>query len=203
MLSRMDLEALLRAARDGNPEAWDALHRWLSGELRRYFLRQFDESTAVELTQRTMKELSSKLPGFQEESSLRGWVFGIARNQGRLEHRARAQSSKALSELAARVLMKTPNTSPTERVHAKEVRAMLLEAIEALPARLRRVIEHDLANDGSIEDEQLAAREGIQPGTVWSRRHRAITLLRDRLMARLNTPPQPPIVADSTTSSSA
>jgi RNA polymerase sigma factor (sigma-70 family) len=192
----MDLEALLCAARDGKPGAWTTLHQSLHRELRPYFLREFDESTALELTQRTAVALVRQLPGFVPRESFRQWVFGIARNQRLMEHRARAQS-EALTELAGRI-MKTPNTSPTERVYAKEVKALLLEEIEKLPPHFRRVIENDLEN-GSSADAEFAKREGIKPATVWSRRYRAITLLRDGLMARLNPSPQ---VADSTSSSS-
>jgi RNA polymerase sigma factor (sigma-70 family) len=196
----MDLEALLRAARDGEPGAWKALHPPLHRELRAYFLREFDESTAAELTQRTVESLVRQLPGFVPRESLRQWAFGIARNQGRREHQAHAQN-QALGELAARI-MKTPNTSPTERVYAKELITMLLEEIEKLPSRLRRVIEHDLEHGIENVGTEFARREGIQPATVWSRRYRAITMLRDRLMARLNPPQPSPRVADSTSSSS-
>jgi RNA polymerase sigma-70 factor (ECF subfamily) len=203
----MDLEALLSAARDGKPEAWDELHKGLSRELRVYFRREFDESTADELTDRTVEILAENLRGFEpEKKSLRKWVFGIARNQGLLEHRARRQDNKALSELAAQV-MKTPNTSPTaERICAKEkLIAILLEEIEKLPSHLRRVVEHDLESatlatpKRRLSLEEFARQEAIQPATVWSRRFRAITMLRDRLMARLKSRPT---AVDSTSSSS-
>ena len=109
----------------------------------------------------------------------------------------------------AALIMKTETTSPTQRIRDEEFRALLLEEIEKLPTHYRLVIERDLVNDGSAKDEEFAARMGIQPATVWTRRHRAIKMLRDRLMARLNPPqplprvPQPlPRVAESTSSSS-
>ncbi|MFO7566252.1 MAG: sigma-70 family RNA polymerase sigma factor [Enhygromyxa sp.] len=204
MLSTMDLEALLRAARDGQPGAWKALYPRLHGTLLGYFRRRFDESSAVELTDRTIEILTRELPNFVPRESLTQWVFGVARNRGRLEGRARAKS-RALSDLAA-LIVNTANTSPTQRIHAQELSALLLEEIEQLPAHYRRVIEHDLDNDlnneGSIKDEEFAAREGIEVATVWSRRHRAINMLRDRLMARLNPPRPLPRVADSTSTSS-
>jgi RNA polymerase sigma factor (sigma-70 family) len=183
-----------------------------------YFLREFDKSTAAELTDRTIEILTKTLHGFEpEKKSLRNWVFGIARKQGLREHRARRQSSKALGAFAEQII-KTPNTSPTaERIEAKEqLIAILREEIEKLPSRLRRVIEHDLDNaDLAIPErlrslEEFARQEGIQPATVRTRRFQAITILRGRLEIRLRdgltarpNPPQPsPTVADSTSSSS-
>jgi RNA polymerase sigma factor (sigma-70 family) len=152
-----------------------------------------------------MDILTKKLPVVVlRKDSLKKWVFGVARNQGLLEHRARAQNNKALGELAAQIMK--PNTSPTEGLYAKELRALLLEEIEKLPSRLRRVIEHDLqSGDLATPDrqrslEEFARQEGIQPGTVWSRRFRAVAMLRDGLTARLNPPH--PSVADSTTTPS-
>jgi RNA polymerase sigma factor (sigma-70 family) len=183
----MDLEALLRAARDGDRAAWDDLVPSLYRELRAFFRRDFDDPSAVELTQRTVTIVARQLPGFVPQKSLRQWVFGIARNQGRLEHRARARA-RALGELAA-LVVQTPGTSPTARIYARELVALLREEIEKLPPHYRCVVEHDLEGG---ELEALAEREGIEPATARSRRFRALQLLRRQLLARIDAPPVSP-----------
>lgn len=192
----MDLEVLLRAARDGEPGAWKALLPRLHRELRRYFQRDFDESTTDELMQRTVAILIDKLPGFDADESLRQWVFGVARNQRRMEYQSRTRT-QALDGLT--VILWPPNTSPSARVYAKEARAMLLEEIEKLPPHYRAIVENDLSGG---DTKEFAERQNIAVKTVRTRRFRAIELLRHKLSARLEPPPMPAIVADTTSSTS-
>jgi RNA polymerase sigma-70 factor (ECF subfamily) len=194
----MDLEGLLRAVRDGDVEAWNALHRTLRRELRVYFLRECDEATADELAQRTLVVLTRDLPGFDpRKESLRKWVFGIARNQRLSEYASRARS-KALPEpdLAA----DKANTSPSARLHAKEIRAILREEINKLPPHHRAIMKND-RKGGDIRE--FAKRHNISLRTAYSRRARAREILRERLSMRLPQPLQlPEMMAESESTSS-
>lgn len=179
----MDLEVLLRAVRNREPGAWKALYPTLSSELRGYFRRDFDEPTAVELTQRVVEILSRRLPIVKlEEDSIRNWVFGTAHNQGCLEHRARARD-RALEERAPPM---AADMSPSQRIIGEEIWTMLFEEIERLPDFYRCVIENDL--DGDMTDDELALQEGVEVGTIRTRRHRATGLLREGMMARMDGP---------------
>ncbi|HLT35769.1 MAG TPA: sigma-70 family RNA polymerase sigma factor, partial [Enhygromyxa sp.] len=193
----MDLEELLRAVRDGNVEAWNALHQKLRRELRIYFLRHFDEATTDELMARTLDVLVDKLPGFDpEKESLGKWVFGIARNQRLIEYASRAQS-KALGQLAA--LLQKPSTSPSAPLYAKEVHIILHEEIDELPPHYRAVMKNDLKGD---DIREFAKRQNIPLRTAYSRRSRAIEILRERLSARLPEPlPLPTAMVGATSSS--
>lgn len=191
----MDLEALLRAARDSEPRAWQALLPPLFAALRRYFGREFDDVEAVELSQRTVTAIVRQLPGFEFRGTLTNWVYGVARNQALVEHRTRRRQA-ALRDAVALVAPRS-TTSPTSRVHAQELLAIALEELAKLPPYYRRAIENDLKG-GDIES--LAKREGIPRSTARVRRFRAIERLRRLVAARMPPPTPPPAAASSPSS---
>lgn len=178
-VAAMDLEALLRAARDGEPGAWKALTPHLYRVLRSFFARDFDEAETIELSQRTVEAVVRQLPGFVPRESLEQWMFGIARNQGLNEHRAR--SKRAGLEVGPQIARRTP-TSVTARIYIGELLAILLEELEHLPLQQRRVVENEM---GGGDIESFAERENILPGTARTRRYRAFERLRQQVSIRL------------------
>lgn len=180
----MELEPLLRAARDGEPGAWKLLTPLLYQSLTCYFAREFGKAETIELSQRTVAAVVHQLPGFVPRESLQKWVFGIARNQARDEHRARKKRAR-LHQIATQLIRS--RTSVTARVYDNQLKTILLQEIEQLPPHYRRVIEHEL-DGGDIES--FAEREGIPPNTARTRHHRALDRLRRRLAARLAARPK-------------
>jgi len=69
--------------------------------------------------------------------------------------------------------------SPEERLAADARRAEVREAVEKLPDGLRSVVV--LCECTDLTHDRVAEILGIPPGTVGSRRHRALRLLRERL----------------------
>lgn len=183
----MDLEALLRAARDGEPGAWKALTPHLYRVLQSHFAHEFDQAEAIELSQRTVEAIVRQLPGFVPRESLTQWVFGIAHNQGVNEHRARNKRA-GVGGLGTQFVPRTP-TSITARVYTNELLGILLEELEHLPGYQRRVVEHEL---GGGDIESFAERENILPSTARTRRHRAIERLRQQVSIRLAPRSKPP-----------
>lgn len=187
MLQVMDLELLLRAARDREPGAWDAMIPPLCRKLQSYFAREFDDLDPVELTQRTMVILARELPGFVPRKSLKRWVFGVARNQGRREVRAR-RKHEPLHELVA-VVVGTLGTSPSARVYRNELTALFRDEIETLPPKYRLAVESYLEGD---DIETYAKNQGLKPSTARSHRFRALAILRERLATHLRATPVAP-----------
>jgi len=68
---------------------------------------------------------------------------------------------------------------PEERLGAEARRAGIREAVEHLPHELRSVVA--LCDCAELTYDRVAAILGIPPGTVGSRRHRALRMLRERL----------------------
>jgi RNA polymerase sigma factor (sigma-70 family) len=184
----MDLESLLRAARDGEPGAWAAMTPPLCRRLQSYFAREFHDLDPVELMQRTMVVLTRELPGRDVHKSLEGWVLGVARNQGRREVRARCKDERQ-HELVA-PLVATLGTSPSAHLYRKELSAALWEEIERLPDKYQLAVESYLEGE---DIETFAEKHGLKPSTARSHRFRALKILRERLATRLRaTPAGPP-----------
>jgi RNA polymerase sigma-70 factor (ECF subfamily) len=180
----MDLEPLLRAARDGHPKAWDTLMPPLGAKLRRYFSRWFDPEDAEDLTQITMLAIIEALPNFEPKKSLQGWVFGIARNQAHdaLHDQYRV---RALCDAVERLPV-APEPSLSSELARVELRGIAVEEVQQLPEHLRAVIENDL---DSGDAQTFAEQQGIARATVRTRRYRAHDELRERIDDRCQTPP--------------
>jgi DNA-directed RNA polymerase specialized sigma24 family protein len=184
MLSMMDLESLLRAARNREPGAWDAMAPRLGPKLHWFFTREFGDLDPFELTQRTMVILASDLPKAVIRKSLEKWVFGVARNQGRREHRARRKDDR-LQALVA-VVACPIGTSPSAGAYLNELIAVVREEIEKLPLKYRLVVESDLEGNGIAT---YAKKAEIDPNTARVHRFRAREILRKRLAERLQLAP--------------
>lgn len=186
MFGAMDINELLRAARDEESGAWSRLMRPLTSELRRYFEQIFDDADAKDLAQHSVAIVFDKLPGFQpDEAQLMAWVIGIAHHVALDEFRARSRRIKI--EDAVREVQLTPGPSPSSDLECLERLRLAQSELPSLPDHLRSVIEHDLA-DG--EPEAFANKEGIAQATIRSRRHRAHKLLGERVRQRSKTPPE-------------
>jgi RNA polymerase sigma-70 factor (ECF subfamily) len=73
----------------------------------------------------------------------------------------------------------TTDRSMDEAMSAHEDHVRVRAAVEALPEDLRRVIM--LCNYSDLNYKQVAHVLSIPPGTVGSKRHRAVRLLREHL----------------------
>ncbi|PRP92408.1 RNA polymerase sigma factor [Enhygromyxa salina] len=183
----MDLDELLRAVRDEERGAWARLAPVLTVELRRYFSSWFGPDVAKDLTQATLVVLLDKLPGFEARESLRGWVFGIARNLAHNELRARYRRSELAEGVKHEPL--APARSPSSHARWRQRWELANEELEQLPDHYRDVIEHDLEGGDA---GSFAEHEGISRTTARTRRHRAQTELADRVQRRAETPTSPP-----------
>lgn len=156
----------------------------LQVELLRYFSRWFVREDAKDLTQITMLAIVEALPNFEPKKSLRGWVFGIARNQA---HDALHDlyRMRALCDAVERLPV-APEPSLSSELARVELRGIAVEEVEQLPEHLRAVIENDL---DSGDAQAFAKQQGIARATVRTRRHRAQDELRERMDDRCQTPP--------------
>mgnify|MGYP001572456730 CR=1 FL=1 len=107
------------------------------------------------------------------EALLYRTALNLASNRLRAKRLRRWLSLEAVFERGE--LTGEPTADPEERSREALVRS----AVEALPERLRRVVM--LCELAELPHEQVAATLGIPVGTVGSRRHKALALLRERL----------------------
>lgn len=199
----MELETLLRAARDEEPGVWKRLLPPLEKRLRRFFRPWgFDEADVEDLAQTTVAAIVHQIPGFVPRETLTQWVFGIARNQARLVLRKRQARHKFEQE---RPYSPPPSpTSPSSHVHRRKLLEIVGEELAQLAPHEQRAIENDLAHGDA---GTLAEHENIARSSARTRRRRAKLKLRQRVLARLEgesarAPPAPPVFGRSRTPAS-
>jgi RNA polymerase sigma-70 factor (ECF subfamily) len=139
-----------------------------------------DAGVAEEILQETWLAVWQSAGSFRSESSVRGWLYGVARRQAHNRLRRPSVIEIDLDE-AAEVPDRTPGVE--DRVLAATERQALAEAVTELPEHLREVLVLVLAEDLSYPEVSTAL--GIPVGTVKSRMSHA----RRQLGARLDPSP--------------
>lgn len=96
--------AVIRAAMEGDPVAFEQLVRLHQQSVWRFLRRLLGDAAAAEdVAQETFLRLHRCLPGYAFRSSFSSWLFQIARNAGIDELRARERRERVAPALAASV----------------------------------------------------------------------------------------------------
>ena len=131
-----------------------------------YFRRRHGSRHAAEdLLQETFLRLMRHVDRCGAAASPRGYLFGIARH---VSADAWRHAQRVESEIAD-----APAPPPDERLNAAR------ETIAALPALQREIL--DLRFQHDLSYAEIAEALGIPVGTVRSRLHHALEMLRERL----------------------
>ncbi len=160
-----------------NPEEWVDLYGDL---LYSYaFARTKDEHLAEEAVQETFARGVSKLSSFSGKSQLKTWLFGILRNVLR-EHARKNKPSEVFEEESEQIwdvaggaggVAALRSLSPYDAVQRIEFWELVEACLARLPAKTAQVFwEKEVRGTSTSE---LAEAEGISPGNVWVRLHRA------------------------------
>lgn len=148
----------------------------LEGPLYNFALRcTWNPAAAQELVQDAFLNVWDKREKV-EPSTLRGLLYTMVLNQARNERR-RAQLKEKIPLLDWVIGGK--ESGPDREFLAREGQGRVRAAIEALPEELREVLLLSQFSDLSLEE--VGAALGIPEGTVASRKHRAVGLLREKL----------------------
>lgn len=166
---------------DSDPDLFEGFYRDHVEAVERFVARRVgDPHAAADLTADVFLAVIQAAHGYRpEQGPPRAWLFGIARNVVSQEHRRRARQSRALNRYQTqRVLQPDAIERAVERIDAAREARQLHERIQALPARLRAVLELTAVDDLSVND--AAAVLQISPGTARVRLHRARRKLAER-----------------------
>jgi RNA polymerase sigma-70 factor (ECF subfamily) len=169
-------------ARSGDPVAAAAFIRATQAEVWRFCASLVDSSSADDLTQETYLRALKALPAFEGRSSVRTWLFGIARRTCADHLRATVRRRTLLRRLAA----EGAATGGAIRggVAAAEAGADPAQSVGAAEL-LRRLRPHQreafvLTQVLGLSYEEAAEALGVPIGTIRSRVARArTTLIRD------------------------
>lgn len=169
--------ALARRVQAGDREAF--------GELARRYLRPLhavvgsflrDPADVEDVAQEAFLRALDRIHTFDPGRPFAPWLYQIARNAAR-NHRKRLARRK--DDAAASASLADTGPGPDVRVARQEIRAIVDEAIEALPERQRMAFR--LFDIEQYTAQEVASLLGIATGTVRSHVHHARRALRERL----------------------
>jgi RNA polymerase sigma factor (sigma-70 family) len=173
-----------------DPDVFEAFYREHLDAVQRFVARRVgDPHLAADLT---ADIFLAAIDGVRSYRPDRGrpiaWLYGIARNVVSAEARRRVRDLRAVRRIAGRRLLDADSLTRTEeRLDAERETRHLYDALAALPARDRALMER-VAVDG-LPVTEAAAVLGVKPGTARVRLHRSRRLVQTHLRPH---PWQPP-----------
>jgi RNA polymerase sigma-70 factor (ECF subfamily) len=168
----------VQRAREGKPEAWDALFRRYQLPLYVYvFELVHDEQASLDIVQEVFIAAARHIGGLREDDKFGSWLFGIA-HQKVIQHWRKRGGKEVLSD----EVPESPDEfedSPDDLLIRREQEAEFMNLLNQLPLPQRSVLLLHFVEDFSLEE--IARITETQLGTVKSRVHYAKRALRKLL----------------------
>jgi RNA polymerase sigma factor (sigma-70 family) len=172
-------ESLVDALATGDAGAMRPLYERHAAAMLRLLRRlTSDVSVAEEILQETWLAVWQSAGSYQRQSSVRGWLLGVARRQAHNRLRRKEAVTVELEEAGD---VADPAVDVEARIVAAADHAQLVAAVAGLPEHLREVVVLALVED--LPPRDIAVALGIPPGTVRSRMHHARAQLAKTLAA--------------------
>lgn len=148
-----------------------------------------DSVLAEDVQQQIFIEVFRDLPGFRHRSSIKSWVFSIARHRvyDALRMRRRTQARISPGDLADELADEPdPRPSPAESIDATRLQEALAASLGDLrePVRIAVVLRYQQG----FTFEEIAQVCGDTPGTHHARVTRALRRLRAGIESRIQDP---------------
>lgn len=177
----------------GSDADFDLLQRWRSGDrkagdqlvakhfdpVRKFFVNAVDDEDRKDLTNETFRRLMDAMESFDGRSSVRTFLYGIARNvlydHLRRRYRRDARGFDPLTHTVEDVEGATPSRVVAELDRYRR----LVELLRALPVETKQLLELFYWHDCTAKE--LAEIHEIEPGTVRTRLHAARQRLKEAL----------------------
>ena len=171
LVDRGDLDAALRLLMQ---RYGTAVYRYCREALR-------DAALADDVHQRTFIEAHRDLPRFARRSSVRSWLFGIARHRVLDASKSRR---RALAHLDDDDATEVPDARPNaaERIDDARLRAALAECLDELGEHVRTAVL--LRYQQGFSFEEMAEICADKAGTLQARVSRALPKLRECIETR-------------------
>ena len=165
---------LVAKALAGDPAAFAHLVRRHAPIAKRMAVLWGAGADADDVVQDALVKAYSALSRFRAAAGFRAWLLSIVHNETRNLHRSR--SRRAAREFLARLPDELWIFGPEEEAMVTDRRRRLLAAVRELPAELREVVSCRYLLE--LTEAETAVALNVPPGTVKSRLHRALTVLR-------------------------
>jgi RNA polymerase sigma factor (sigma-70 family) len=180
MTGRPTDDELLAAARR-TPAAFGAIFDRYYVPIHRYAAHRLDRASADDIAAETfIRALRALDRARTTDGALRAWLYSIAGNLVRDEHRRRSRARNADARLRSTADHSTHD--PEDQAPDPE----LLRAVRSLREEEQEVLV--LFAWGDLSYDEIAASTGVAVGTVRSRLHRARTQLRLSLSCTTKEP---------------
>ena len=171
-------EQLMERAKAGRDAAFEELYRRYAHRLKGFFFLQLgrDEELAADATHDVFLRLYEARCRYREGSSVSTWIYTIAYNICRNHYRSNAYESRFLEALDAEHIAE-------QHIEVELDAATLDQALEQvlseLPAPLHQLFSLHYQEELTIP--QIAEIVGIPEGTVKSRLHKTMNIIRKKL----------------------
>lgn len=177
--TRTDDELLTAARRD--PSAFGAIFDRHHAAIHRYATHRLDRTSADDVAAETfIRALAGLDHAYTTDGALRAWLYAIAGNLMRDEHRRRSRARNTDARLRS-------SADPAAFDRSDDAPdPELLQAVRSLRDEEQEVLV--LFAWGDLSYDEIAATTGVAVGTVRSRLHRARTQLRVALSSTTTEP---------------
>ena len=171
-------EQLMARAAAGSDTAFEELYRRYARRLKGFFFMQLggDEELAADATHDVFLRAYEARSRYQEGRKVDTWLFTIAYNICKNHYRSNAYEAQLLASLDAEPVS-------SQQIEVELDAAVLDEALQQvlseLPAPLHQIFSLHYQEDLTIP--QVAEIAGITEGTVKSRLHKTMNIIRKKL----------------------
>jgi RNA polymerase sigma-70 factor, ECF subfamily len=177
-------EVLFGHVKAGQEEAFEALVRRYEKPLYNYLRRMAGYASDPEdLFQETFLRVYTHRMRFREQAPFRPWLYRIATNVA-LDclRRNKRRPTLSLDASPLQTAIAAPNSAADALARREETQERLRRALEELPDKHRAVFL--MARYEDMDYPAIAEALEIPVGTVKSRMHKAVRLLRDAMKER-------------------
>ncbi|HEY2153865.1 MAG TPA: RNA polymerase sigma factor [Vicinamibacterales bacterium] len=164
--------ALVGRLREGDADAFDAVHAAFNTRLFTFLLRlSRRRDVAEDLLEETWLRLVTHAQRLRPDTRLGPWLFTVARNLHISFQRSRLLENSMAGSLMTLWPFSAEHASPFESVAASELEARIEVALAAMPASAREVLL--LVGVTGLDHSDAADVCGITPEALRQRLHRA------------------------------
>ena len=171
-------EQLMAKAAAGSDTAFEELYRRYARRLKGFFFLQLggDEELAADATHDVFLRAYEARDRYQEGRRVDTWLFTIAYNICRNHYRSNAYEAQLLSTLDAEPITNQQIEVQLDQTALDEA---LTQVLDELPAPLHQIFSLHYQEELTIP--QIAEIVGVPEGTIKSRLHKTMNIIRKKL----------------------
>lgn len=178
---------LLQAWSAGDPAAGRSLARRHYDAVFLFFHARLDPEASADLTQSTFEALFSRRSEFRGDSSVRTFLFGIARWK-LLDHLRRPSAREDLHAFDEEFVHAGSDRSLGSMLDARRRESLLVKAMRSLPLDDQLLLE--LKDYEGLTAREMAQIFSVPPGTIATRIRKARARLGEAVRERASSPEQ-------------